>query len=103
MGEAAMLADHGEHHAMTEVTTLLHLDLHLLVDAAPLFKEAAYRLTALQSKPPTPRVVHRIMGVEAHCGVDVPRVPRVKQALTKLRQVGRRGLLGHRVLLQAEV
>jgi|GEM_PF-4445540 len=94
VGEAAVLTNHAERHAVAQVAELLAPDRELHVHTEPIFKEAAYRLAALQEALGAP-VEQRIRGIEALHQIEVPCVERLDVALETLSEIGRRRLLAH--------
>src|SRR5207248_6368403 len=94
----SVLADHGEHHAATEVEDLLDLELQVFEHTEPLRDTLANRRAPRERIAPHPAFPDRIRGEEADHRVKVPAIGSLQHLARTLDQVGGRGLLRHRPL-----
>src|SRR5262249_4982172 len=94
----SLLIDHGKNDSVTEVQTLLPFDTNLLVAGEPVLPEATDRRRALKGAQGAHVLNDSIGSKEPLHRVEVAAVRSFTEAVPKLHQVGRRGLLGHRAL-----
>ncbi len=91
---AGVLDDHGECHAVAEITNLLRLHLEVGVGADPVLVETAYRHITLKDAHPHRRgVPHGLGSLETHHHVVIAALRGRQRATHALHQVGGRGLL----------
>src|SRR5262249_38559120 len=93
-----------ERHAAAQIAELLRYNLEVLIRRYQVLQGAPYRLAALEDpfQAQQRHVPHAIRRVHCNRGIKVAAIQGLSEASTRLLQVGRRGLLGHRVVLQAE-
>src|SRR3954468_11025237 len=91
-----VLNDNGKHNPIAEVADFLKPELQLLVRAKPVLEEAANGRPPVEAVPQRPPVEDRIFGEAAGRRVEITAIRGLKRPAHKLKQVGGRGLLGHR-------
>ena len=107
MGPAALDKD-AERHAATEIVEVFALPLHVLERLGQVFPELPHCLTpyggALKhAEPERSELPDHVRRVQGECGIEVAAIDSLHDSSKHLLQVGRRGLLRHHLLLQAEV